>query len=396
MSLESKKIKMIYFLSLLILMSCYSDNETLPVTVGGTIQEASEKIELQISARVDTSQIEVREVLELYENYINSKPDVISDNPFWNNKEKDQYKDFDFSRKTLYNGMNSEQVFRIYKPFVLSVELKKDKYQIRVMYSNNTTEPPYIGSKVWCIHKLNAIREGGEWKLENLAVGKTKNWNKKKVGFIEFIYSNEHEFNEAQARKSFAFCNEIVDTYNPNFNSSFKYYLASDIDEMGELENFDYYFVGITTGKSREKMIVSSIGSEFYPHEFIHQLLPQNKSRGYVIEEGLATFLGTKENLHEYKQIMHKLAKDFNKRESYSLKNILNNRTKWNGYPTAYSGGALICEVIYSRKGEAGINEFARGKTGDYDEIIDLTKNIMEMSEAEVVELIDHKIKQFE
>jgi len=389
-------MKMINILFLLTFFSCHSENRELTSTIGNLYQEKLKKIELQISSRVDTSKTEVTEVLRLYENYLNSRPDSIYNNPYWNEKEKTQYKDFDFSREAIYNGLNSEQLFTIYKPFVLSIEPKNFKYQIRVMYSNNATEPPYVGSKIWCIHKLNAIKEEGKWKLENLAVEKTEKWNNTQIGFIEYLYSNEHEFNEKQAEKSLRFCKKIIAKYNPTFNRFFKFYLANDVDEMGELENFDYYFVGITTGKSREKMVVSSLGSEFYPHEFIHQLLPKNESRGYVIEEGLATFLGTKENLDEYLSRMRKLANDFNKKESYSLQNILNNQTKWNGYQTAYPGGALICEVIYEQKGEVGINELAQGKTKGYDEIISLTKNIIKMTETEVLQLIEQKLKEFE
>jgi len=387
---------MIHILFLLILFSCQSDNSELTTTAEKINQEVLNKIKLQISARVDTSMAEVEEVLDLYENYINSKPDSIYNNPYWNNKEKTKYKDFDFSRKSMYNGINSNQLLNIYKPFVLSIEPHNSKYQIRVMYSNNATEPPYVGSKVWCIHKLNAVKEEGKWKLENLAVEQTKNWNTKQIGFIEYVYSNEHEFNEAQAKKSLLFCKKIISKYNPTFNSSFKYYLANGVDEMGELENFDYYFAGITTGKSRENMILSSKGNEFYPHEFIHQLLPINENRGHVIEEGLATFLGTKEDIKDYRSKMKQLAKDFNKRASYSIENILNNQTEWNGYPSAYPGGALICEVIYEIKGDNGITELARGKTNGYDEIINTTQNILKMSEAEVLQLIKQKIKAFE
>ncbi len=143
-------------------------------------------------------------------------------------------------------------------------------------------------------------------------------------------------------------------------------------------------------------MILSSKGDEFYPHEFIHKLLPPNERRGWVIEEGLATFLGTKEDLNEYFSIMQKLAKDYNIKASYSLENILNNQTEWNGYPVAYPAGALICEVIHEIKGDEGISKLIKGKTKGYDEIISLTKDILQLNESEVIKLLEKKIKEFE
>lgn len=384
------------FLLVLLIFSCKAEHQK--IESGGTevLQKTGLKTKLQISSRVDTTNIEVKEVLELYENYINSQPDSIYDNPYWNSEEKARYKDFDFSRINIYNGISSSQLFRNYTPFVLSIEPKNEKYQIRVLYSNSATEPEYVGSKVWCIHKLNAKREKGVWRLENLLDEATKNWMKSRVGFIEYVFPREHQFNGERANKTKLFCDEIVRRFNPEFNGSFSFYLANGVDGMGELENFDYIFSGVTPGKAREGMILSSKGNEFYPHEFIHKLLPVNKNRGQVIEEGLATFLGTKADMAEYSSMMQKLAKDFNKKESFTLENILNNQTAWNGYPVAYPGGALVCEVIHELKGDVGISKLARGKANGYDEIMRLTQGILQLDENDVIQLIEKKIKEFE
>jgi hypothetical protein len=379
----------------MLLFSCGTENNRTDNLKNERTQEVEQKIKLQISSRIDTTKKELNEILNLYEKYINSNPDSIYDNPYWNEKEKAQYRDFDFSRSSIYNGINSRQLFSIYTPFALSVEAKKNKYQIKVLYSNSATKPSYVGSKVWCIHKLYAIKEEGNWKLENLIVEKTKKWNINQIDFIEYVYSDEHEFDTKRGTKAVLFCKKIINRFNPAFNSKFKFYLANDTDEMGELENFDYYFTGITTGKAREGMILSSKGDEFYPHELIHKLLPENKNRGQVIEEGLATFLGTKEDLREYLINMNKLANDFNVKKSFALENILNNKTEWNGYPSAYPGGALICEVIHEKKGDEGIRKLIKGNTNNFNEIINLTMNILKIKKHEVIRLIERKIKQY-
>lgn len=63
----------------------------------------------------------------------------------------------------------------------MSVEPIDEKYQIRVLFSSPTTDPKYTGSKVWCIQKLNAIREDQKWVLENLMVEITKDCPSKKM-----------------------------------------------------------------------------------------------------------------------------------------------------------------------------------------------------------------------
>ncbi|HMW38496.1 MAG: hypothetical protein K1X68_00915 [Saprospiraceae bacterium] len=387
---------MIRLLIVVILFGCKMQNPKTESEVTEIPQNTGFKSTLQISSRVDTTKIEVREVLKLYGDYIQSQPDSIYDNPYWNSREKAQFEDFDFSRRSMYNGISSSQLLRVYAPFVLSVEPKNQKYQIRVLYANSDTDPLYIGSKVWCIHQLNAAREEGVWKLENLLPEKTRNWIRSKAGFIEYVFPEEHQLNAERVHKAQQFCQEIISRFNPEYKDSFSFYLANGIDEMGELENFDYIFSGVTTGKAREGMILSSKGDEFYPHEFIHKLLPKNPTRGHVIEEGLASFLGTREELTEYLPMMERLAKDFNKRDSYNLENILNNQTAWNGYPVAYPGGALLCEVIHEQKGDMGINKLARGKTDGYEEIMRLTQDILQLDKNNVFRLIENKLKEFE
>jgi hypothetical protein len=387
---------MIRLIILLTLFSCEATNSETKSISTNENKGFNQRIKLQISSRVDTSNVDIKEVLNLYENYINSNPDSIYNNPYWNDKEKEKYNDFDFSRMSIYFGISSTQLFRIYDPFVLSVEPINDKYQIRILYSNTANEPPYVGSKVWCIHMLNVIKENRNWKLENLIGEETKNWNKKRIDFIEYVYPNEYLFDEKKAKKAISFCNSIIERFNQGFDSQFRFYIANGIDEMGKLENFDYYFTTITTGKAREGMILSSKKDEFYPHEFIHKLLPENENRGPVIEEGVATFLGTKEDLSKYLSVMKKLANDYNNVETYSLKNVLNNQTKWNSYPVAYPGGALICEVIHEKKGDEGINKLIRGKTNNYDEIMELTMNILNVDKNELIRSIEKKIREYQ
>ena len=46
------------------------------------------KIDVTIHSRVDTTQREIKEIADLWINYLNSKPDSLYDNPYWNNAEK--------------------------------------------------------------------------------------------------------------------------------------------------------------------------------------------------------------------------------------------------------------------------------------------------------------------
>ena len=360
-------------------------------------QNQDERIKLDLSSRVDTTNVNVKKIVKLYENYLNSRPDSIYNNPYWNSSEKEQYKDFDFSRLSIFQmGLTSNKLFRYYIPFVMSVEPAGDKYQIRILFSNCAEEPPYVGSKVWCIQKLSVVWENDKWLLENLIVDLTKKWKSEIYGFIEYVYPPNFNFNPNEAERAIRFCQNIVDRFNPSYSEHFKFYITNSVDDIGLLENFDYYFTGITTGKAVKGKILSAKWNEFYPHEFIHQLLPVNKNRGFIIEEGLAVFLGTKENVEEYKKTIEQLAKDiFENNEKINFETVVSGQIKWNGYLTAYPAGAIICEVVYKLKGDAGLKELMNDDTSDYENLLHSLLEISGLNKEKIIESWNNELKKY-
>lgn len=351
-------------------------------------QNNDERITALVSSRVDTSSNEIKDIIKLYDDYLNSQPDSIYDNPFWNSKEKALYEEFDFSRKSIFQGgMTADQLSKIFIPFIMSVEPIGEKYQIRILFSSPTTDPKYAGSKVWCIQKLNVIKENQNWVLENLIVELSKKWKAKTIGPIEYFYPPSHDFDMKEAKLSIPFCSDIIDRFNPDYDGSFKYYVTSSRDDMGLLENFDYYFVGITSGKALKDRILTAKGNEYYPHEFIHKLLPDNDNRGYVIEEGLAMFLGTKMDTVEYKDKLSKLAYDLkNKSDKINFKSVISQEVRFNGYQTAYPGGAAICELVFNKTGDEGLLQLMLANTINYNDILSVVMNITDLTFDELVE----------
>ena len=349
-------------------------------------QNNVERIEVLVSSRVDTTLNEVKKVIQLYENYLNSRPDSIYNNPFWNTQEKNTYHDFDFSRASMFQGgILPEQLFSIFVPFVMSVEPVEDRYQIRVLFSSSTLDPRHAGSKIWCIQKLNAVLEHGEWVLENLIVELSSKWVSKRCGVIEYLFSPTHKFDSKQAKNAKRFCKEIINRFNPSYEGSIKYIVTNNIDEMGLLENFDYYFTGVTTGKTRENMILTAKGNENYPHEFVHKLLPANINRSYIIEEGLAEFLGTKLKGKEYSNLMLKLKEDLKiNKDKINFQSVISQSVRYNGYQTAYPAGAAICELVYNKTDNEGLIQLIKANTSSYDEIILALKKITGLTLSEL------------
>lgn len=307
------------------------------------------KIDVTIHSRVDTTKKEIKEVATLWINYLNSKPDSLYDKPNWNKDEKLKYSKFDFSVPYLYQ-FPSRELLGYYKPTILSIEKEGEYYGIRTIFAADGVERDSRGSNPWCITKLYAIKENGEWKLKNALPIITENWNKKTVGKITFIYPQNHKFNDDLATKATLFCDDISKEYNYSDWKPFDFYITNSGDELGKLINFDFFFAGYTTGigMNDNRILLSGKGSEYYPHEFIHLIVPK-QDRHWIIEEGYATWKGG-QGEKSFEESAKLLANELVKNDSVTFSDVLNKKWGWQ-YAAFYTSGAVFCKAAFDKGG---------------------------------------------
>jgi hypothetical protein len=326
------------------------------------------KIQVEIHSRVDTTKNEIREIVTLWINYLNSEPDKISDNPFWNEKEKAMYKDFDLSRSLLYQ-FPSGQLLRHFNPKILSIEKEGDHYGVRTIFSADGLTGEYRKSDPWAIQKIYAVRENNQWRLKNSLPIITANWNKKTVGKITFIFSPDHKFSQELAEKANEFCNQIKNEFQFLEWEPFDFYITQSGDELGRLLNFDFFFAGYTTGivLNEKRMLLSGFDSEYYPHEFIHLLVP-NFKRHSLIEEGFATWKGGQGG-KTFEESAKLFANELAQNDTVTFLDVLNR--KWGlQYAAFYTTGAIFCNSAYKKGGVKLVNEFLK-TPNDSEKLID-------------------------
>ncbi len=340
-----------------------------------------QKNNVTIHSRVDTTKGEIKEITELWINYLSSKPDSLYDNPYWNKEEKLKYKNFDFSIPYLYQ-FPSNQLLSYYKPTILSIEKEGDYYGIRTIFAADGLEGAYRKSNPWCITKLYAIKENGKWKLKNALPIITEKWEKKTIGKITFIYPPNHNFNEELAKKASLFCNKISEEYVFPQWKPFEFYITNSGDELGKLLNFDFSFAGYTTGigMNENRMLLSGLGSEFYPHEFIHLIVP-NIDRHSLIEEGFATWKGGQGG-KKFEESASILASEINLNKTVTFIDVLNKKWGWQ-YAAFYTTGAIFLKVAYDKGGIVLIKKFL--ETPDNSEkLIQTICSVFEIEEKEI------------
>jgi hypothetical protein len=337
--------------------------------------------QITLHARVDTTKTEVKQIADLWINYLHSTPDSIYNNPYWNSEEKVKFKDFDFSRAYLY-PFSSNQILRYYLATILSIEKEGDAYGIRTIFSADGLEGTYRAYNPWCITKLFAVKENNQWKLKNALPIITKNWIQNSVGKINFIYSESHKFNNELAHKSVQFCNSIVKEFQLPDWEPFDFYITSNGDELGKLINFDFFYTGYTTGIGNisNRMLLSGRGVEFYPHEFIHLILPKF-DRHQIIEEGFATWKGGQGD-YTFEQSASTLANALMKNDTVTFSNVLNYEWGWE-VAAFYTSGAILCKAVYDKGGLAMVKSFLSVRNNDED-LLKFISNLFAINQNEI------------
>jgi hypothetical protein len=338
-------------------------------------------IDVIIHSRVDTTQKEIKEVAVLWIDYLNSKPDSLYDNPHWNKTEKLKYKNFDFSVPYLYQ-FPSNQLLEYYRPTILSIENEGDYYGIKTIFAADGLEGEHRKSNPWCITKLYAIKENGQWKLKNALPIITENWTKKTIGKITFIYPPNHNFDEDLAKKANLFCNELSEEFLFSQWKPFDFYITKNGDELGKLLNFDFSFAGYTTGigMNENRMLLSGLGSEFYPHEFIHLIAPNNV-RHALIEEGFATWKGGQGG-KTFEESANILANEIYLNQKITFAEVLNKKWGWQ-YSAFYTTGAIFFKVAYYKGGVVLVKKLLE-TPDDSRKLIQTICSVFEIEEKEI------------
>jgi hypothetical protein len=377
----------------------YKNNKSMRTTIllfvlihSLTYAQQAYEFDLTVHNRVDTTKQEVKEIITLWKNYLASNPDSIYDNPHWNEAEKEKYRDFDFTRQFLYR-IPPEKLLNYFKPTVLSVVKKNDAWAIRTLFYADGMKGKARKSNPWCITELYAVEENGTWKLKNALPVITREWEQKKAGEIRYIYPPDHQFNDSLAHKSSAFCQRITKKFHLPAWEPFDFYITNSPEKLGKLLGFDFFFVGYTTGMGwkKERLLFTGKGSEWYPHEFIHLILPNN-SRHYMMEEGFATWQGgAKGNTFEENAAI--LAREFAKADSVPFKDIL--KRKWgHQYLAYYTTGAIICRKAYQENGVKAVKKLLNVPPNN-EKLIKTLSDIFEVDENEMDKLIKEEILSY-
>lgn len=369
----------------------------------GLSHTASGQVKPRLTARVDTSQSETRAVYELLGNYLNSQPDSLYTNPFWNTEEVNYYftqrhEKFDLAAQFLFFDLNAKKTFATYQPTVLSIEPVGKKYVARVLlYAEKPPQwvldsrwnPPFI------LRYYAARNAAGQWKLENTWSNALVGWKEFNTPRIRFHFPASFRFNPAQARRANSFCDSVVALLHLPAARPFDYYVMDSEEELGRLFNLDYW-LAYNTGFTRKafNQTFSARGREQHLHEFVHMLY--HPIANYFLAEGIATYLGGVDGYTPYHQTLASLAKDLTSNHpTVTFEDLYSNKFK---YPTnsnaRYAAGALVYELVRSKAGLAGFKQLEESDN-TYESLVSHFAAVMHMQQDKAEGYLIEYIKKY-
>lgn len=265
-------------------------------TTAGLIAQQS-RIGLEVQSTVDTSNSDISQIIRLWENYLNSKPDSVYLNPYWSESEQREYQPFDLVAYTWWVRSFYVQWLSHCRIRVLSVSGIGEPHVIRTMFYYSL---PKDSGKVNVINimETGARRENGTYKLCNVLPLNTRFWKHEQFGSIRYVFPPDHQFDRTLAERMRRFVDSLAAVWRTPV-VPVTYYFADDLDRVAKALGFDYWFAegnlktgprGVTDSKNR--IIYSGGTNEWHPHELVHIYVnPLTPNSHFYFHEGYATLV---------------------------------------------------------------------------------------------------------
>ena len=318
----------------------------------GNLLARQPHVRLYLAPAIDTSNAEVSRVIHLWENYLNSNPDSLYDNPYWLASEKVRYKMFDFLN-SVYFSPSLYYLTAHYRPTVMSIFQPDSGFVIRTLFASQA-DSGY--ARPFCITRIMATKENGEFRLCNILPFNTKSWQRETVGSITFIFPPSHRFNQELARQMNHFVDSLTTIWDIKpFPTEF--YLADDLGEIMSMRGFDFYIgesynrgVGGLTDVAN-RIVFGAGQNEWYPHEFVHVYInPLFPNAHHYFLEGYAALLGGSKG-HDLSWHMKRMQHYLEQHRDLDLNNLL---AFWHfdaSTDPQYVFGGLFCRLALEKGG---------------------------------------------
>ncbi|MGE5411416.1 MAG: hypothetical protein ACM3MI_10695, partial [Clostridiales bacterium] len=358
------------------------------------ISQSFAQTKCQLNIGMDDSDPEIKNVIKLWNDYLNSKPDSLYNNPYWSNEEKDHYKRFDIVSQTYF----TPSVYSLgYKPLILSIKRIKDYYEIKTaFYAYGQTS-----KKIGILATINVLAKkvNGEYRLFNALTENRKSLQKQSYGSITYYYPLDYEFNESKALEMKKFIEDFTKKFGFE-QIAVDYYIGNDFDVAMKIVGFDNYlsmggpFVPKGFSDTKNHIILSGGQGEYYPHEIVHQYInPLFENGHHVFIEGFASLCGGSLLGHPIPWHIKRLDKYLDEHPELNLNDLLEFYEMDSYTNPQYIYGAVLCDLAMKKGGFEEVKKLFAYGTEDKDFYLALEKEFG-VKKEDLNKFIRSKIKE--
>ena len=322
--------------------------------------------EVTVNAGLDTTNIDRKEIISLWKNYLHSEPFEINNNPNWSEDDKNKYKSYDLLKSEGFLNP-SIYAFQLDNK-ILSITKYENDYIIKsaFIYKENLD--------IYAIVNVVAKKNNGKYFLTNFQPIITQNWKTKTIGIITYHYFPEYSLDENKALKANLFLEEVCATFNLK-KDNINYYICKDCDDIFKVKGFDYV---ITMGNGNEcgfydvenKIIYATqFAGENHQHELTHIINEYFPNANPLVLTGLSAYFGD-ENAHKGKPLIYhiKRVNDYLKLNTQIDLNEPYNFWKLDEETNPqYVIGALLCNITIKKGGIDLLKRFLNNSKTEED-----------------------------
>lgn len=345
------------------------------------------QVKIKVGAYVKISkdmQEDFNEIQGLLNNLLNTKDYLEFDEKFDNENSKIlKYPCID-----LYNILHSMP--KNHEPLLMVFQKENyDKYLLKIgVVGKNKGQYSIVN-----IYNIFAIRYFNTFKFRSLIDYNLRKWKMEKINNIIYYYENKGKDFMNQYEKQKEFENKLIRKFEVK-RLHYKYIICRDNSSIYKVCGFDFeptMYVSKKGGICFQKNIFSGNNSAFYPHELVHiytkKYFPDIHN---IIDEGVATYLGGSLGL-SYKEQKQELKEYYSYKEQNIFHDLMDEtirKTRISEHSSLlYAGGALICDLVYSKLGIEGLKTLMSSGKTDEELIITLEK-LLDTNRDKINELL--------
>jgi len=344
---------------------------------------AQEMYEPAITPRVNVTLPNINSALKVWKEYIATRYSDTAQSPAWYDPFLEE------NCEDIYDAWlpKGKKATKNLYTMILSAEPEKEFVVIKTLWFRRDSAHYY--PETIAITKTHIfLNEEIAPRLCNPLSMNTEELKKRRVKRLTYIVPSEYKLNYAAAERMMSFCDSISALYDVQDITGTQFVITNSKDELARLCGLEYFIsppIGLAYPLSR--MLVSSLGNEWYPHEMAHIIFRQFEYTHPFLFEGLAVFVGGSIN-DSYKELVQKAAHDLrNRKDIPSLATIIDKPIEESLLHYAIAG--VLVHRIFESGGASAVKKLLSetNETTTYYELMYLidkqdTKNIESLSDS--------------